>query len=49
MTKALVDALPDTLAKVEAETLGETLGDIKFEDLIHGSNDTVAEANAQTL
>ena len=42
MTKALIDALAETVAEVEAEKLSDTVGDVKAEALLHSLADTFA-------
>ena len=49
MTEALIAALGDTLAEVEAETLGDTMDNEKPEELLHSLAETVAEIEAETL
>ena len=46
MTKALIDALADTLAWVKARRLSETLADVKHEELLHALADMVEEIEA---
>ena len=48
-TKALFDIGANTLAEVEAETLGNTLADVKVEAPLYALADTVAEVEAHTL
>ena len=43
MTKALIDALADTVAEVEAATLYETLSDANAETLVDSLNNTLAK------
>ena len=49
MIKALIDALADTLAWVKARRLGETLADVKDEELLHALADMVEEIEAESL
>ena len=41
--KALMNALADKLGKVQAEKPGDTLANVKGEELVHALTDTVAE------
>ena len=47
--RPLVDRLADTLAEVEAETLGDRLGELEAEPLVDRLADTLAEVEAETL
>lgn len=41
--EALLNTLPKTLRQAEVNTLGDTLGDVVCEALVHTSNDTLAK------
>ena len=47
--EALFHTLPDTLAKVKAGKLGDTLGDAKAETLVETLADTLIEVKAKAL
>ena len=47
--EALLHTLPDTLAKVKAGKLGDTLGDAKAETLVETLADTLIEVKAKAL
>ena len=49
VSEALIDALADMLAKVEAETLGNTLAELRNEALPYDLANTVAEVEDRTL
>lgn len=44
-----LDSLADTLAEVETEKLGDTLGDVAATSIVVAPADTVAEVKAKTL
>ena len=49
MSEALIDAVADMLAKVEAETLGNTVAKLRNEALPYALANTVAEVEDRTL
>ena len=49
MTGALIDALADTLAWVNAKRPSDTVVDVNDDELLHALADTVAEVEAETL
>ena len=49
MTEALIDALADTLAWVNAKRLNDTVADVKDEELLHALADMVGEVETKTL
>ena len=49
ISEALIDALANMLAKVEAETLGNTLAELRNEALPYDLANTVAEVEDRTL
>ena len=49
MSEALIDAQADILAKVEAETLGNTLAELWNDALLYALCNTIAEVEDRTL
>ena len=47
MTQALIDSPAETLVGAEAETLGDTLANVRFEALRYALADTLAEVEAE--
>ena len=47
--KALIDTLNETLPVTDAETLGDTMGDVETFELVDTLAHTLAEAEANTI
>lgn len=49
MRESIIDALPETLTKVQADTLGDASTDGNREELLHALANTVEKVEAETL
>ena len=49
MSEALINALPNTLAEVEAKTIGRTLRDLEAEALVDTTADTLPERRVRKI
>ena len=49
MREAIIDALPETLTEVQADTLGDASTGVNREELLYALAETVGEVEAETL